>query len=103
MNRFFVLYSVHGQYFQIGCTDLANARQLLEQIGLTTSGLTLGIYDAKTELFSWETFLQQQYDQMSLEEQGKLGHQIIAIAQNVLNQRPATPCENLTGFVFASR
>lgn len=39
----------------------------------------VGIYDAKTELFHWETARQQHYDQLSLEEQGHLGHHLIAI------------------------
>lgn len=85
MTRFSVLYLHHDAYSHVGCSTLAEADNRLGQVFSMAGDTPLGIYDAKTELFAWEPTLQQQYNQMSLEEQGRLGHQIIAIAQSLRN------------------
>lgn len=83
MKRFSVIYTLKKQYFQIYCSTLPEAKAILEQISGKEGRVSIGIYDAKTELFSWEPGRQDKYNQAGIEEQGKLGNQIISIAQSL--------------------
>ncbi len=86
MNRFSVIYLLKKQYHHIYCTTQTEADSLLRN-GFTDEGvIPIGIYDAKTELFYWEPTRQRHYDKATIEKQGKLGSQIITIAQG-LRQR----------------
>lgn len=81
MKRFSVLYTFKHQYHQIYCATLSEADTLLRQLVSKEGRTPIGIYDAKTELFTWEPGRQGKYDQADIGEQGKLGGQIITIAQ----------------------
>lgn len=81
MNRFSVIYQYKGQYHHVGRHTLDEAKATLDTIANAGNRKAIGIYDDKTELFSWETVRQDQYDQSSIEIQGKLGEEIIHIAQ----------------------
>lgn len=81
MNRFSVIYQYKGQYHHVGRHTLDEAKATLETIASSGSRKAIGIYDDKTELFSWEPNRQGQYDQSPIETQGRLGEQIIHIAQ----------------------
>ena len=85
INRFFVLYLHHDAYSQICCSSRVEASEHLGQVVFTTGNTPLGIYDDKTELFTWEPSLLQQYNEMSLEEQARSDHQMIAIVQSLRN------------------
>ncbi|MVM36190.1 hypothetical protein GO755_39635 [Spirosoma sp. HMF4905] len=86
MNRFIVLYLHQDAYRHIACQTQLEANDYLKQVFIREGGTPMGIYDAKTELFKWEPVRQLQYDQLCLEEQSRLGHHIIAIAQLFLTQ-----------------
>lgn len=43
----------------------------------------MGIYDAKTELFIWETAREKEYNQLAIEEQGRRGNEIISIIEKL--------------------
>ncbi len=81
MNRFSVIYQYKGQYHHVGRHTLDEAKATLETIASSGTRKAIGIYDDKTELFSWEPNRQGQYDQSPIETQGQLGEQIIHIAQ----------------------
>lgn len=81
MNRFSVLYLLNDQYHQVGSNSHDEAVALLDKLQTTTKRIPVGIYDAKTELFEWEPSQEEQYNQADIEEQGRLGIQIITIAQ----------------------
>lgn len=81
MNRFSVLYLLKEQYHHIGSDTLGEAEQLVRTLQSDKKRTPVGIYDAKTELFQWEPGRQLAYDQGNIEEQGKLGKQIIMIVQ----------------------
>jgi hypothetical protein len=81
MNRFSVIYQYKEQYHHVGRHTLDEARATLEIIANSGTRRAIGIYDDKTELFSWEPNRQGQYDQSPIETQGRLGEQIIHIAQ----------------------
>lgn len=83
MNRYSVLYLLREQYYHIGCATQEEAKALLQHLSASTKRTSIGIYDAKSELFEWETALQQSYNQADIEEQGKRGEQIITIAQSL--------------------
>lgn len=87
MSRFSLIYAKDGQYQQLYCTSQNEAIGLLQHISVGQIGIPIGVYDAKTELFSWETNRQQQYNRMSIEEQARLGSQIIAVAQTLRRQQ----------------
>jgi hypothetical protein len=89
MNRFVVLYLHQDVYYPIACQTQREAYACLEKIFRLEGSTPVGVYDAKTELLHWETTRQHPYDQLSVEEQGRLGHQLIAIAQGFFTQ--ATP------------
>ncbi|UFH53736.1 hypothetical protein [Spirosoma sp. KNUC1025] len=81
MKRFSVIYTLRKQYHQMYCATLEEAKTALQQISGIKGRVPIGIYDAKTELFSWEPRQQDAYNHADIEEQGKLGSQIIGIAQ----------------------
>ena len=89
MNRFSVLYLLNRQYHHIYYATLTEAESAL-QYGFTQEGYKpIGIYDAKTELFHWEPARQTQYDKATIERQGKIGTQIIRIAQELRHRDEA--------------
>ncbi|QDK78554.1 hypothetical protein EXU85_07990 [Spirosoma sp. KCTC 42546] len=83
MNRFSVIYLLRKQYHHTYCATHEEADALLAQLLTQESYKPIGIYDAKTELFFWEPIRQNQYNKASIEKQGKLGDQIIQIAQTL--------------------
>lgn len=89
MNRFIVVYVLQEAYRHIPCQSQGEAQDCLAHVFVREGGIPMGIYDAKTELFHWEATRQHHYDQLCLEEQGRLGHHMIAIAQSLLT--PCTP------------
>ncbi|GAB3880503.1 hypothetical protein [Spirosoma agri] len=86
MNRFSVIYLLQKQYHHINSSTQPEAEALLEQLSTREGYTPIGIYDAKTELFYWEPTRQTQYNQSDIEEQGKLGNQMIDIAQRLRHQ-----------------
>lgn len=86
MNRFIVVYWQQEAYRHIHCQTRQEANEWLEAVFIREGGKPMGIYDAKTELFHWEPARQQVYDQLGIDEQGRLGHHIIAIAQAFFSQ-----------------
>ncbi|MGA0558757.1 hypothetical protein ACO2Q8_19015 [Larkinella sp. VNQ87] len=83
MSRYSVLYQFRKTYFQLPCETLAEARQTLRRLYTKKNKKPIGIYDAKTELFEWETVRQQQFNRLTVEEQGRLGNEMIAIVQQL--------------------
>lgn len=81
MKRFSVLYLLRERYHHIGCATHSEAKTLLQNLSADRKRLPVGIYDDKTELFEWEPIRQREYNQAGIEDQGKLGDQIITIAQ----------------------
>lgn len=81
MKRFSVVYTLNKQHYQIYCATLDEAKAVMQKITEKKDRVPIGIYDAKTELFSWEPKRQDKYDHADIEEQGRLGGQIISIAQ----------------------
>ncbi|QHV94950.1 hypothetical protein [Spirosoma endbachense] len=86
MNRFSVIYLLRKQYHHIYSATYTEAEAVLRQLSTQKGRTPIGIYDAKTELFYWEPTRQSRYNEAGIEEQGKLGDQIIGIAQR-LRQR----------------
>jgi hypothetical protein len=83
MNRFSVIYLLKKQYYNIYCATHAEADSVLQQVSGTKGCQPIGVYDDKTELFYWEPTRQTKYDHATIEEQGKWGTNIIAIAQSL--------------------
>ena len=81
MNRFSVIYLLQKQYHHIYCDTHEEADAALAHLSTQEGYKPIGVYDAKTELFFWEPIRQHQYDKASIGKQGKLGDQIIGIAQ----------------------
>lgn len=81
MKRFSVIYTLKQHYYQVYCDAMPEAKVVLQEISGKQDYVPIGIYDAKTELFAWEPRRQDKYDHAGIEEQGKLGNQIIGIAQ----------------------
>ena len=86
MNRFSVIYLLRKQYYPIYCATQAEADSVLQHMFAQKEIQPIGIYDAKTELFYWEPTRQLAYNKASIEEQGKIGDQIIKIAQHLRHQ-----------------
>lgn len=86
MNRFSVIYFSQNEFNHITCSTHAEADDLLKHLLTLEEYKSIGIYDAKTELFVWEPARQAQYNQATIERQGKLDDQIVQIAQT-LRQR----------------
>ncbi|GAB3282172.1 hypothetical protein GCM10027347_58250 [Larkinella harenae] len=83
MSRFSVIYQSKKQYYHILCDTHSQATLILRQLYSKKKKTPVGIYDAKTELFYWDATRQQQFDQLSLQEQGKYGNEMIATAQRL--------------------
>ena len=83
MKRFSVLYLFKKQYHHILCTTHSEADSELRKLFTNKKKIPLGIYDDKTELFYWEPSRQQKFDRFTLQEQGKVGNEMITIAQNL--------------------
>lgn len=83
MNRFSVIYFFQKEFQHITCSTLAEAGDLLKHLFTREEYKPIGIYDAKTELFVWEPARQEQYNQATIERQGKLDDQIVQIAQTL--------------------
>lgn len=81
MNRFSILYLLNEQYHHVGSNSHDEAVALLAKLQATTKRIPVGIYDAKTELFEWGPNQEEQYNRADIEEQGRMGKQIITIAQ----------------------
>ncbi|MCX6216862.1 hypothetical protein [Spirosoma sp.] len=81
MNRYSVVYMLKKQYYHISCRTNSEAVSVLDHLFSLEGHAPIGIYDAKTELFYWEPQRQYEYNRAQIEEQGKLGDQIIRIAQ----------------------
>ncbi|AUD01520.1 hypothetical protein [Spirosoma pollinicola] len=86
MNRFSVIYLLSEQYQHIHCKTHHEADSVLEHLFTLEKHTPIGIYDAKTELFYWESVRQNIYNRSSIEDQGKLGNQITKIAQDLRQQ-----------------
>lgn len=87
MNRFSVIYLLSEQYRHIHCKTHPEADSVLEHLFTLEEHTPIGIYDAKTELFYWESVRQNTYNRSSIEDQGKLGNQITKIAQDLRQQK----------------
>lgn len=81
MSRYSVIYLFKKQYFHISTETYTEADTVLRKLYSKKKKTPLGIYDAKTELFSWEPVRRQQYNRLTVQEQGKLGNEMIAKAQ----------------------
>lgn len=92
MNRFSVIYLFKEQFYHIYSATHAEAEAALQQLHAEDEKEPVGIYDAKTELFYWESKRQLKYDKAPIEEQGPLGDKITVIAKNLRqlgdNQQP---------------
>lgn len=86
MNRFSVLYTVKKRYFHILCETHSEANTVLRKLYTKKKKTPIGIYDDKTELFFWEPIRQQKFNRLTVQEQGKLGNEMITIAQNLRNR-----------------
>jgi hypothetical protein len=87
MNRFSILYLHKRQYKHISYPTRAEANNALENFSTHHQGTPIGVYDAKTELFYWEV---SRFDnQMSIEEQGRRGNEVINITQTLRSQEEA--------------
>lgn len=89
MNRFSVLYLLRERHQHIICQTLEEARSVLHTIAASKGRIPIGIYDAKTELFEWESGQQRQHTEAGISEQGNVDEQIITISQ-ALRRRDAS-------------
>ena len=83
MNRFSILYLFKGEYYHITYPTRLEAENALKGDALPQKGMPLGMYDAKTELFSWGASRQTEYNHLSIEEQGRRGNEIIKIVESL--------------------
>lgn len=81
MKRYSVLYLLKEQYHHIACSTHQEAKTIMQRLLTDAKRTPVGIYDDKTELFEWEPLRQRDYNRAAISEQGKLGDQIITIAQ----------------------
>lgn len=86
MNRFSVIYLFREQFYHLYSATHAEAEAVLQRLHDQDEKEPIGIYDAKTELFYWESKRQSKYDKAPIEEQGPLGDQITTIAKNLRQQ-----------------
>jgi hypothetical protein len=87
LGRFSIIYIAYNQYCQINCASSFDVKARLQELVIDEHIEFLGVYDAKTELFQWEPIRQHYYDQLSIEEQGHLGSQLIEIAKRLRQQQ----------------
>ena len=83
MNRFSILYLFKGSFYHLTYTTRPEAEAAIKNFPQISKGLPLGIYDAKTELFIWETAREKEYNQLAIEEQGRRGNEIISIIEKL--------------------
>lgn len=83
MNRFSILYLFKGSFYHRTYTTRLEAEEAIKNFVQVSKGLPLGIYDAKTELFIWETAREKEYNQLAIEEQGRRGNEIISIIEKL--------------------
>ncbi|GAB3938646.1 hypothetical protein [Larkinella terrae] len=83
MNRFSVIYLFKKQYFHILCETHTEADIVLRKLYTKKKKTPIGIYDNKTELFYWEPIRRQKFDRLPVQEQGRLGNEMITIAQKL--------------------
>jgi hypothetical protein len=83
MHRFSILYLLKGQYYHITYPTRLEAEDALSDYSPAQKGVSLGVYDAKTELFSWVSPRQTEYNHLSIEEQGRRGNEIIKIVEHL--------------------
>ena len=90
-------------------TTRPEAEAAIKNFPQISKGLPLGIYDAKTELFIWETAREKEYNQLAIEEQGRRGNEIISIIEKLrasgleiapVEEEPERP---LTCLLYTSR
>jgi len=96
MNRFSVIYLLNKQFHHIYSSTQAEAETVLQNLLTQEDHEPIGIYDAKTELFYWESKRQIKYDKAPIEEQGPLGDQITVIAKNLRQQNDTRPQAEIT-------
>ncbi len=89
MNRFSVLYQYKKQYHHLSYTTRSEAEAVLNKFSRKRKGIPIGIYDAKTELFSWEHTRQKKHSQLSFGGQAKEENAIINVVQNLRLQDEA--------------
>ena len=95
MNRFSVLYILKKQYHQLSFATRSEAEAVLGKITRNRRGVPIGIYDAKTELFSWERDRQKKNSELSFSKQAKEEDSMITIVQNLRRQAEAPADEDL--------
>lgn len=83
MNRFSILYLFKGSFYHLTYATRSEAEDAIKNFSQISKGLPLGIYDAKTELFIWETAREKEYNQLAIEEQGRRGNEIISIIEKL--------------------
>ena len=83
MNRFSILYLFKGSFYHLTYTTRPEAEAAIKNFSQISKGLPLGIYDAKTELFIWETAREKEYNQLAIEEQGLRRNEIISIIEKL--------------------
>ena len=96
MNRFSVIYLFRKQFYHIYSATQAEAETVLQHLLTQDEKEPIGVYDAKTELFYWESERQIKYDKAPIEEQGPLGDQITTIAKNLRQQGDSQQPEETT-------
>ena len=84
MNRFSILYKTKGKYHQMSYATRLEADTVVQKCVRSKRKIPIGIYDAKTELFSWTK--QVEYNQLPPEQQGKKGNEMILIVQHLRAQ-----------------
>lgn len=89
MERFSVLYQLDEEYHHISCLTHEEAKSILQRLTAESNRIPVGIYDAKTELFEWEPIRQRAFNKAGIAEQGKLGDQIITIAEALRRRNPS--------------
>lgn len=89
MKRYSLIYLLKEQHQHVGFVTHAEAKSLLQKMLTDPKRTPVGIYDAKTELFEWAPSFHPQFNQAGIEEQARLGHEIITIAQ-ALRRRDST-------------
>ena len=72
---------LNEQYHHVGANTQEEAKTVLQNLTSDERRVAIGIYDSKTELFSWEPTRQQHYNQASIGEQGYYDNHIVNIVQ----------------------
>jgi|GEM_PF-3558891 len=83
MNRFSLLYLYKGSFYHKTYPTRSETDESIKNFSQTLKGIPLGVYDAKTELFTWEASREKEYSQLAIEEQGRRGNEIISIIEKL--------------------